>query len=126
MVKIDVEKIMQEIRDEIKEKGFKSEQLDFDAISKNGFYDESGFKEAKENINRFWNLEIYSPVAGKGLKRFIKRLIRKIIRPVFIQQLDIQQKFNSNTTHAINELYALIMEQQAYIENLEKKLKDQK
>jgi len=85
MVKIDVEKIMEEIRIEIKNNGYKASDLSFDDV--------------KLPINFTdipWNLKIYTPIPGHGVKHFIKRLVRKIVRATFYQQFEIQQTFNEN------------------------------
>ncbi len=125
MVKIDVEKIMEEIRDEIKKNGYESSKQKFEDVKiNNSIYSEENFNIAKSAINNSWHLKIFAPIPGHGLKHFIKRLVRKIVRAAFYQQFEIQQTFNENVVKAINELSALVKEQEERIEMLESQLSE--
>ncbi len=115
MVNIDVEKILEEIRIEIKNNGYKASDLNFDDI------------KLPINVTDIpWNLKIYAPIPGHGFKHFIKRIVRKIVRPVFDQQFKTQQSFNDNVIKVLNELSEIIDEQQGKIEILERNLKEGK
>lgn len=61
-------------------------------------------EEALRQINLNWNLQLNAPVQGFGMKNFIKRFVRKLVRSAFSDQFEIQQTFNANCTRTLNEL----------------------
>ena len=123
MIKIDVEKIMEEIREDIRKNGYEASSLSFNDIEiRKSNYMEENFNLAKSIINTSWDLKVFAPIQGHGIKRFVKRVVRKIVRASFCQQFEIQQAFNANVVKVINELSTLVNEQQERIRMLENQL----
>ena len=89
---IDVERIMSDIRDEIKRSGRDKEQLSFEdperlAASKGA---SSDLKTAVDYISCNYEVQPYEPLGGNFIVVFVKRVIRKLtgffLLPIVRQQ----------------------------------------
>lgn len=120
---INVEDIMEEIRREIIEKGYTNDQLSF-----------SDYNEVKKNSQTIDGcLEILSSscyvqphkmlppekgISGR-LKRFIKRVIRKLVK-FYVEPIVFEQnEFNSNTVMLMNLFHEYIHKNNKKIETME-------
>lgn len=118
---VDVEAIMAEIREKIKERGYTQEMLSFDeavadADIQNGVSGENMIYSEGE-LNQFihfarasHNIPYYEPIPGNKLKVFIKRVIRKIMAFQMLPLRERQNHFNYYTIQCIRLLDARIGE----------------
>ena len=123
MEEISVERIMNEIKAEIKKKGCKPSDLKFSDVKiknpKN--FDQEIFDNALSEACLNWQVEMYPVVSGGKVKRFVKKVIRKLVRPSFYGQMKKQEKFNVNSVTALNEMSKKIHELEERIKVLEGK-----
>ncbi|MDD3028318.1 MAG: hypothetical protein PHI41_09790 [Erysipelotrichaceae bacterium] len=117
---IDVEEIMTQIREEIKEKGYQLSDLSFDDIelSKDFHNDfEESYEENLKYLNSYFAVQSYLPLVGNPLFVFVKKVIRKLtffyVNPISEQQTN----FNLRLTRVINEQHAMIEELKEELEN---------
>ncbi len=107
---INIEEIMQGIRQEIKDKGLTSDMLSFedvpyqkpgDAVS-GCTMDSEEIRNAMVYLNGHYNIQPYKPLGGNALFVFIKKVIRKLtkfyVEPIVFDQND----FNANTVRVLN------------------------
>ena len=121
MSELNVEKIMEEIRKEIKEKGYTNDILSFsDVTSENAevkaeTFDYVRFNEELFNLNAIWNVSPNQPIERKrGLKgicvtifkKFIRKCIRFYLSPIVLQQ----DSFNATTVRMLNMMNLFVEE----------------
>lgn len=107
---INIEKIMQDIRQEIKDKGLTSDMLSFedvpyqkpgDAVS-GCTMDSEEIRNAMVYLNGHYNIQPYKPLGGNALFVFVKKVIRKLtkfyVEPIVFDQND----FNANVVRVLN------------------------
>lgn len=127
MQEIDIEEIMQEIRAEIKEKGYKESDLSFHDIpikSQNEVMIEEQFSEQRLQellhlVNVSTNVNYYRNFTGNIIKTFIKKVIRKILAPLILPLCQEQEQYNSSVTRTLNQMYQYMRIQEKRIEELE-------
>ena len=108
MKEIDVEKIMSEIRADIKAKIIeKQKSIEIELNNLFSF------------LNSNWKISPFCTIHGKGLKLFIKKTIRKIVRPSFVQNFDSQKQFNEKVTQALIQMNLYIKQLELKIKTLE-------
>ena len=107
MQKINVEQIMAEIREEIKQKGYKSSDLNFDDIPVLSIV---GMKNS------------YKPYKDKGMKLLIKKIVRKMVWGSFSRNFRLQRGFNASTLQTVSALVSMIETMQKRIDILEEQL----
>lgn len=110
MQNIDVEKIMEEIRQEIREKGYKEADLDFSDISvvstktASSGYDREELERQAAYINANSQNPIYFPLTGNPVKVFIQKALRRCFLFVIFQAFQFQNKFNTSVTCFLNQV----------------------
>lgn len=129
---INVEKIMEEIRAEIKKKGYVDDLPDFSdtfctiAPSHRGIFDKDEFQKSVQYLNENWNIQAYRQLVGNGLAGKIKVLIRKIIRKCikfYIEPIvEEQDKFNAKVTTSFNILTLYVTQMQEENDKLKKQI----
>ena len=125
MENIDIEKIMEEIRQEIKEKGYKESDLSFsdipitDQADIEESYNEQVLLENIRGANQSTRVDFYKPIDG-GIKGLIKKIIRKMVKPIILHLCQEQEIFNAYTVRTINQLYSYNKQLEKRIEDLEK------
>lgn len=116
---IDVEKIMEDIRADIKAKGYTADMLSFNDVKKVEETCETfNYQELKfqvSEMNYHCAIPWYRDLFGNKIKIFIKKLIRKSISFVVAPIAEEQTRFNAETAKAMNQMVA-------YIEYLDEKL----
>lgn len=114
---INVEKIMEEIRDEIKKKGYKPDAMAFETVQADNAdaFQKSLFNEEVRNVNLSFQVPYYFPIEGK--MTFVKRVIRKLGCFLMVPILNNQNTFNAHVTRTINQMAQ-------YIEYQERKEKE--
>lgn len=118
MKEINIEKIMEEIREDIKNRGYKDEDIDFENITGNvkavlGVKtDFSAFelKHAVEGAAGQHKIEYYRMIPKGGLKSFIQRSIRKMVRFMMIPMVDQQNQFNYQMVVCMRQMEAYVNE----------------
>lgn len=133
MSELNVEKIMEEIREEIRGKGYTNDILSFSDI----MVDEKGvdvekfervrFNEELINLNMLWNVNPVRPIEKKpGIKgkliclyrKIVRRCIRTYISPIVWEQ----DTFNATTVRVLN-MVNLYMEENARLSEEVNRLK---
>lgn len=113
---INIEKIMDDIRNEIKEKGYTSDILDFEdtvGISSGDDgdgYSEKRFSELVTYMSSSYAVPIAKPVSGSGIARFIKKIIGALTRFTLRPIVEHQSEYNSVSARAVNMLGAHVDE----------------
>lgn len=121
MDELNVKKIMEEIRIEIKEKGYTNEMLSFSDVTADDTevdiekFDRVRFNEELFNINMLWNIDPNRAIEDKpGLRgkciTLFKKLIRKCIRFYLASIVTEQDTFNATSVRLFN-LLNLYMEE---------------
>lgn len=129
MSELNVEKIMEEIREEIKEKGYTNDMLSFSDM----IVDEKGgdvekfervkFSEELFNLNMLWNVNPVRPIEKKpGIKgkliclyrKIVRRCIRSYISPIVWEQ----DTFNATTVRLFNLVNFYMEENMRLLEEL--------
>lgn len=132
MIKIDIEKIMDEIRAEAKERHMEDCKVDFREVdgSKNmeQMFNYSELKENLHHANNCWQLPFYFDV-GNGIKGAIKKAIRKLLVFIGVPITEHQTSFNAHVVRSFNEIDRFICMQEIKekelvqrIEELEEKI----
>lgn len=124
MKTINVEKIMEEIREEIKEKGYTSDMLSFrDIETCDVKYDEfaqSEYDSAVHNMGVYSYVPWYRDLSQSKMKRIIQKVIRKfsafLIAPISDQQSD----FNYEATRAFKQIAGYIEQTETLLESQKK------
>lgn len=129
MSELNVEKIMEEIREEIKEKGYTNDMLSFSDMI---VYEKGGdvekfervkFSEELFNLNMLWNVNPVRPIEKKpGIKgkliclyrKIVRRCIRSYISPIVWEQ----DTFNATTVRLFNLVNFYMEENMRLLEEL--------
>ena len=102
---INVEEIMNKIRQNIKDKGYLEEEKinNFDFTPK--ISEEDNFRYDLDILNQLWNINLEREVLSRNkLFSFLKKVIRKLTRWYIVPMLQDQITFNSYAVRAINNL----------------------
>lgn len=129
MEKVNVEQIMKEIREEIVEKGYKQSDLSFEDVNvpdyqstndgMTGKYDANKLNDSLLTANVTWRVDYYKPITDTGIKGFLKKLIRKLIKPIMYRICQNQEQYNASVVQTLNELNKCIKIQQEKIDALQ-------
>ncbi len=108
---INIEKIMAEIRADIKKKGYKADAVKFETVQAGNaeVFNKNTFGEEVRNVNMSYQVSYYFPIEGK--MSFFKRVIRKLGCFLHVPILNNQNAFNAHVTRTFNQM-ALYIEQQ--------------
>lgn len=108
---INIEEIMQEIRQEIADKHLTPDMLSFEDVpytrpdAMNGCgLDSEEARNAMVYLNSHYNVQAYKPLAGNPLFVFVKKVIRKLTKFYVEPVVDDQNTFNANTVRMLNAL----------------------
>ena len=130
--RINIESIMEEIREEIKEKGYTNDLLSFDdcQVSLEGSslnnFEKRAFYEEIVSINHSWNIAPDHAISFSGniirrifviIKKIVRRLIKFHVDPI----VNDQSAFNSNLVKTMNMINAYIDEKEIEIERLNRR-----
>ncbi|MBR0085295.1 MAG: hypothetical protein IJL97_01975 [Lachnospiraceae bacterium] len=111
-IKVDVNKIMEEIRADIKAKGYTDETNAWGEVVRENdphwrHYDEKVLKEKLFLSNCRASVPAYHEIRG-GAKGAFKKAVRKAISFDIVPIVQDQNAFNENITHVVNMLSAYI------------------
>lgn len=130
---IDIEEIMKEIRQNIKERGYDKEPLSFEDIAipeaprqVRSQVNMEALVNELEFLNNNWNNPANVPVnGGNPIGSFLKKIVRKctafIVRPI----VNFQNDYNASNVRCLNQMRVCVAEMEFYkarIEQLEKEL----
>jgi Flp pilus assembly CpaF family ATPase len=106
---INIEKIMEEIRADIKAKGYTDDLLNFDDVSdipsQTININMSGISSDAAYIHDHWNIDINIPLDNKSIiKRLIKRIIRKFSLFVVFPIVGRQSRFNASVSKIVTDI----------------------
>lgn len=126
MEQINVEKLMEQIRAEIAEKGYTAAELDFQDVDGCGGavvdYNPKVLQTALQEAEEGFIVRCRDPYAGNPVKVFIKKVLRKLML-FFVEPIVAQQNaYNSAVTQALAQLDARAREAEARVAALEKQL----
>lgn len=118
MKEINIEKIMEEIREDIAKRGYKDEDIDFENITGNvkavlgvkTDFSEYELNHAVEGAAGVHKIEYYRMIPKGGLKSFIQRSIRKMVRFMMIPMVDQQNQFNYQMIVCMRQMEAFVKE----------------
>lgn len=126
---INIEAIMQEIRTEIREKGYTNDLLSFndiviDTSTLNAVkFDKIAFNEEIYSINHGWEVAAYRVLSGNPVKVFFQKVIRKLVY-FFVEPIVLEQNgFNASMVRLMNQMNCYIdetqQEKQALMEEIQ-------
>ena len=131
MQEINVDKIMEEIREEIEEKGIKNQPLEFadvnqavDFLELPKKYDKDMMHRELVNLNGVWDTSLDELQSNNPLKRAVKKAIQKAVRMVVNSHVAKQVAFNASVVDSINMLDCLAKENEDLKEEV-RQLKEQ-
>ncbi len=118
MNEINVEKIMAEIREEIKQKGFDSKQLSFEkktAEKKSGpVFDMKELDQALFDLNHNYEVAHDRPYTAGGIKKLFQKFAKKSTQFYTEPQLKDLNNVNGLETKTLNLMSYYIKEDKAY------------
>jgi len=106
MEQINIEQIMEEIRQEIRDKGYINDLFSFDDVIESAAENKT-LEDYYDILNNIWNVQAYRVLpAGGGIlgkfKVFVKKVLRKSIKFYIEPIVEDQDEFNANTVHILN------------------------
>ena len=121
-----MEKIMEEIRREIAEKGYKEEDLHFEDIALSA--DEpSSLKYSREDAEKqldylsfHSNNPVFFPLSGNPVKTFVQRVVRRIFLFVIYPAFQFQNKHNATVTRFLKQSMNYMIENEMLKEQIQK------
>ncbi len=126
MQEINVDKIMEEIREEIREKGMENNGPEFadvnlseDFLKLPEKYDKDMMHRELVNLNGIWDTSLEELTSGNPVKRVVKKAIQKAVRMVVSSHVVRQTAFNASVVDSINMLNCLAKENEALREEVE-------
>ncbi len=121
---INVEKIMEEIREDIKSKGYTNDMLSFDDVQAPSVikeeYDQDQLVSALHNMSVYAYVPWYRDLSKSRIKRFIQKLIRKFVAFLIAPVTDQQSDFNKETLRGVGQLAGYIEQSENQLEDLAK------
>lgn len=101
---INIEEIMAEIKQKIKEQGLTADMLSFEDVPYKKNAQSGSASEALDYISTHYYIQPYKELQGNGVKVFFKKVLRKLMKfyvePVVFEQND----FNANAVTVIKSL----------------------
>ena len=127
---INIESIMQEIKAEIKEKGYNNDLLSFNdiVIDTSGMnasnFDKIAFNEEIYTVNHTWNVQAYRVLSGSKVALFFKKVVRKMVY-FFVEPIVLEQDgFNASVVRLMNQINCYDDETKEQNELLQKQVEE--
>ncbi len=129
MQKINVEEIMEQIRSEIEEKGYKEDMLSFEDLPlEKACCNKNSLNSHIDGMRSTFYVE-WKRVVNSGAKGIVKRVIRKFIGFLIAPIVEDQTQYNRNVLSAFEEVDFILetqkkelLIQQKVIHELEKRI----
>lgn len=127
MEKINIEEIMDEIREDIKKRGLEDKDIAFEDIVLLGGgtgnpYDKRAYKDEVFSLGEEMEVLSYRELSGNPVSRIIKKINRRLIAFYIESIVDDQNKFNRDVQKLFNMNISRFNEEDDKISSLEKKL----
>lgn len=126
MQEINVENIMQEIREDIKRKGYTSDMLSFQEVAipiNEGYpYDYEELKKLVCQMDQQCYVAWARELPGNPIVIFIKKVIRILVAFLIAPISDEQNAFNGSATRVVHQLMGYIHEQNCTIIKMESEI----
>lgn len=127
METVNIEKIMQEIREEIAEKGYKNDMLSFNDVILDtadlnvSKFDKVSFNEELYSLNHSWDVKAYRIIPRTDslkskVAMFLKKVIRKTVKFYVEPIVTDQNYFNAITVKMFNLMERYISENKKTVE----------
>ena len=127
---INIESIMQEIKADIKEKGYTNDILSFndiviDTSTMNVLkFDKIAFNEEIYTVNHTWNVQAYRVLTGSRVALFYKKVMRKLVY-FFVEPIVLEQDgFNASIVRLMNQMNCYVDETKRQNEVLMKQVEE--
>lgn len=120
---INIEIIMEEIRENIKNKKYPREALDFEFVMRveaPKSFDADEFRTALQAIGCNMDLRYDEPIQGNGI--FIKRIIKKLNQFYIKPLLEKQNRSNSDMLALINQMGNYILQSEKKMQEYESRI----
>ena len=119
---VNIEQIMEQIRQEIREKGISLDIPEFSGASEKPVaeiapFDMNEFMQSVAAVDRSYQVERYAPIVGNPISKLIKRVVRKMVNFIITPIVEDQNAFNASVAKTISSL-------QSYINELEKRVNE--
>ncbi len=127
MEKINIEEIMDGIREDIKKRGLEDKDIAFEDIVLLGGgtgnpYDKRAYKDEVFSLGEEMEVLSYRELSGNPISRIIKKINRRLIAFYIESIVDDQNKFNRDVHKLFNMNISRFNEEDDKIASLEKKL----
>lgn len=126
MQTVDVEKIMEEIRQDIAKKGYREEDLHFKDIALST-EEPSSMRYCREDAEKqldylsfHSNNPVFFPLSGNPVKTFVQRVVRRIFLFVIYPAFQFQNKFNATATRFLKQSMNYMNENEALKEQMKR------
>lgn len=124
MQTVDVEKIMEEIRQEIAEKGYKEEDLHFEDVALS-MEEPSSLRYCREDAEKQLDYlsfhssnPVFFPLSGNPVKTFVQRVVRRVFLFVIYPAFQFQNKYNATATRFLKQSMNYMNENETLKEQL--------
>lgn len=118
MNEINVEKIMEDIQKEIKEQGYDTSMPAFEEAEVNRFtvpvWDMDELESELQSVNENSYVDPSREITSTGMKKLIKKAVRKVVNIYTRPLVDDQNLYNKNIQHSLNQIYSYIQENERY------------
>ena len=128
MMQINVEQIMEEIRENIKRRGYTDDFLEFEDIETKdllnaAFFDFDEMLASLQKANMKSSVNYYCDVIPhRGVKNLVKAVIRKFLRFLFMPIIEEQNQYNAYSVRMLNQVALFAQEQIRLNEEMKRKL----
>lgn len=124
---IDIEVIMAEIKKSSRKKRFEEGANFSDGVIDTGNlivteFDQYKFEDDVYTLNGAWKVESDRELTGNPVKRFLKRIFRRLYLFFIEKIVDDQNAFNAQTVRLMNELNCYVAETREENEDLKKQI----
>lgn len=123
---IDVEKIMQEIREDIKAKGYTNDMLSFQEVQMQSDidtkFDKNVYKHILHNLNSRNSIPWYREIPQGGIVRFVKKVVRKLCTFIIAPMSDEQNFYNGEVAKQFNQIAGYIQQTDEQLEAYKKNI----
>lgn len=125
MAKINIEEIMEEIRQEIKNKGISEDLLEFSDPSLAGLsvpiFCKQEMMADLQAVNESYYVDPVRPL-GSGVKGAIKKILRRCMLFYVKPMVEEQNLYNINVMDTLKQMYAYVCTQETYKKRMDRML----
>lgn len=127
-MEINVMEMMRKIREDIQDKGeaYYNVSASDGTKSEEVFYEilplSAEFEQRLYEINQTWNIKWEDDTHAGLLRRQFKKLVRRVLGPVFFPMYEKQKEFNAECVRAMNLLADEIRKQDAEVRQLQEQM----